>query len=223
MPYFVTNTEEIINKMGIKNIIFDLGGILLELYPERTINEFEKLGIHRKIGEKAHSYSDKVFTDFETGKITADEFIAKTKEISNNSISDEEITFAWNAMICDFPEEHVELLRSLKNKGYLIYLLSNTNTMHVNAFESMFYNKFSFDIKTLFNKALYSNEIGYRKPHKETFIAVIDLLEIVPAETLMIDDSLANIEGANLAGMQTLHIETNNDIIEPLKEIKIKL
>ncbi|MFV0344852.1 MAG: HAD family hydrolase [Bacteroidales bacterium] len=203
--------------MRIKNIIFDLGGILLELYPERTIAEFEHLGISRKIGSKAHSYSDQVFTDFERGKISAEEFIFQIKEISDKTLSKEQIINAWNAMLHDFPQAHVNLLQQLRNQGYNLYLLSNTNELHVNAFESLFYNKFSFDIKTLFDKALYSNEIGHRKPHKETFQAVLHILDILPHDTLMIDDSLANIEGAKAAGLETLYIETNNDILDALR------
>ncbi|MFV0505541.1 MAG: HAD family hydrolase [Bacteroidales bacterium] len=205
--------------MEIKNIIFDLGGILLELYPQRTINELEKLGIYRKIGEKAHSYSDEVFENFETGKISASDFKTEIKNMTRGSVGEELLVDAWNAMICQFPQKHVDLLRRLRDKGYKLFLLSNTNELHVKAFEDLFYNKFNFHIRSLFDRALYSNEIGRRKPHKETFQFVLQALNIAPDKTLMIDDSPANIEGAKASGMCTLYIETNGDIFVPISKI----
>jgi putative hydrolase of the HAD superfamily len=124
-------------------------------------------------------------------------------------LSDEEIRKAWNAMLLSFREKSLQFLERIRPK-YKTYLLSNTNYVHIAAFKETLHQQIG--VKTLeeyFDQAFYSCEIGLRKPDPACYDWVLKNVEIEPAETLFIDDSLHNIEGAKKAGLQTIHLLPN--------------
>lgn len=200
---------EILN--GIRNIVFDLGGVLLNIDPKRTIEAFGELGMEQLVGDKGLTYDHEIFYLMEQGKITPDEFREGVLELLPQCVAIQEIDNAWTAMLLDFPAIRVELLKNLRGK-FGIYLFSNTNAIHVDKFHSNFRNQHGFEVSSLFDKDFYSNEIGFRKPSPESFQEIIRLSGINPEESLFIDDSLPNVKSAITAGFKGYWLEPGQKV-----------
>lgn len=188
---------------AIKNIIFDLGGVLLNIDFNKTKMAFEKLGVKNFDSFYTKESANPVFESLETGHISNEDFYAALQLHCNPQTSFEEIQHAWNEILLDFRKESVTHLFHLKQK-YNLFLLSNTNAIHHAEFSDTFKqenNGREFDDN--FIKAYYSHRMHKRKPYPETYLHVVNDAGIVAEETLFIDDSLANIEGAAQAGLQT--------------------
>lgn len=197
-----------------ENIIFDLGGVIINLDYGATIREFSKL-CQRDMKE---SYSQKkqapIFDDLETGKISPEEFRTGFKQLFNFEASDEEIDAAWNALLLDFPKERLDLIQQIGTQKR-IFLLSNTNAIHKIAFEKILHD--SLDIPSLssfFEKTYYSHEMGDRKPNASIFERVLDENQLDPAKTLFIDDSIQHIEGAKKVGLNTCHLTPTTTLLD---------
>lgn len=186
---------------GIRNIIFDLGGVLNNIDPKKTIEAFGQLGMQNLIGDKGLTYDHDIFYLMEQGKITSEEFRNGVRKLLPGEVTDDQIDAAWTAMLLDFPKVRVELVQKLRNE-FAIYLFSNTNAIHVMKYQSNFRNQHGFEVSSLFEKDFHSNEIGYRKPTLESFQEIIRLSGIHPEESLFIDDSLQNVEGAIASGLK---------------------
>ncbi len=195
----------------IKNIVFDLGGVIMNLNVPKTIEKFERLGITNIVNSSGHHYTDSVFYDFEIGVVSEDEFVNKLLGMSNSNVTYKNVKEAWNAMILNMPKERIELLISLK-KNYRLFLLSNTNSIHQEKFEREFIINNGYNFKDLFNKVYYSHQVGIRKPEEKIFRFVLKSSKIEAKETLFIDDSFENIEVAQKAGIQTYHINSKNTL-----------
>ena len=196
----------------VKNILFDLGGVLFHIDYQRTIDAFKNLGIHDFEQYFTQHQQNDFFNAYETGKIRTEVFI-KTLQESLPACSNQEIVGAWNAMLIGLPQEYLKFLKGL-GKKYRLFLLSNANEIHiefVNAFLKKHYNIHS--INQFFEKAYYSQEIGMRKPHKSTFDWVLKDANILAEETLFIEDTAQHIEGAKQAGLKTHHLKSNTGII----------
>lgn len=184
----------------ITTLIFDLGGVILNLDQNRTLEAFKKLGANEEM-LSAHQH---LFTDVETGKITATQFLEAIKSLLDNKANEQEIEKAWNAMLLDIPMQRLQALAALK-ETYRICLFSNTNPLHIHHFHNYLQvahpNSNWFG---LFNRIYYSFEMGQRKPHQEAFEYLLKDAGYTASECLFIDDSAANIEGASLAGIHTL-------------------
>ena len=190
----------------IKNIIFDLGGVILDVDYNLTRIAFEKLGVTHFDEMYSQANADKLFQKLETGEITDDIFYKEFNRCTGLHLSDEEIRKAWNAMLLSFREKSLQFLERIRPK-YKTFLLSNTNYVHIAAFKETLHQQIG--VKTLeeyFDEAFYSCEIGLRKPDAACYEWVLKNLKIEPAETLFIDDSLHNIQGAKKAGLQTIHL-----------------
>ncbi len=184
----------------IKNILFDLGGVLLNLDQNKTFHAFKKLGLSPEV----LSEHTNLLNDFETGNCTVNSFIESLQKILPNGTTEVQIIEAWNAMLLDFPAFRIEILKALK-KTYKLYLFSNTNTIHIT--EVLQYTDGLFgknEFENLFDGVYYSHVIGKRKPEVEAFECVLNLACINGHETLFIDDSESNIQGAQKAGLHTL-------------------
>lgn len=189
-----------------KNIIFDLGGIFLNLDFKKTEQAFIDIGIHNFSQLYSQNHASDLFELLETGKITGEEFCEHLRMASGANATDEDIFKAWGAMLLHFPKERLDWLNEIKNK-YAIYLFSNTNLPHYRIFSKMYDEQSSGkDFNSFFIKAYYSHEMGLRKPYPESFIYILNEQKLDASETLFIDDTLKNIEGAKLAGLHTLHI-----------------
>lgn len=193
----------------IKNLVFDLGGVIMNLDVPKTIKEFEVLGIKNIVNETGHHYTESIFYDLEIGKVSEDEFLEKLKSLSSLNPTISQIRDAWNAMILDMPRERIEILIDLK-KRYNIFLLSNTNSIHQLKFLTEVNEANDFIFNELFQKAYYSHEIGIRKPNVESFEFVLNDSNLNPSETLFLDDSLQNIDSAKSVGMEGCLILNGN-------------
>lgn len=196
---------------GIKNIVFDLGGVLLNIDPKRTIEAFGNLGMEQLVGDKGLTYDHDIFYRMEQGQLTPDEFRKGVQDLLPNTVSFADIDAAWTAMLLDIPAIRVQLLKNLR-KDFRIYLFSNTNAIHVDKFHTDFRVLHGFEMSELFDKDFYSNEIGYRKPSPESFQEIMRLSGINPEESLFIDDAHANIESAQKAGLKTHWLEPGQKI-----------
>lgn len=189
-----------------KNIIFDLGGVILDVDYNLTRTAFEKLGVTHFDEMYSRANADKLFQKLETGEITDDVFYKEFNRCTGLQLSDEEIRKAWDAMLLYFRGKSLEFLERIRPR-YKTYLLSNTNYVHIAAFKETLHQQIG--VKTLeeyFDEAFYSCEIGLRKPDAACYEWVLKNLKIQPDETLFIDDSLHNIQGAKKAGLQTIHL-----------------
>ncbi|MBD79039.1 MAG: HAD family hydrolase [Crocinitomicaceae bacterium] len=191
------------NLEGIKNIIFDLGGVILNIDYQRAIDAFIDLGITREQLQYSQQEQDALFDQLEVGKISPDEFRDGLRALSFLGLTDEEIDGAWNALLLDLPVHRIELLKSLKDK-YQLFMLSNTNAIHYEGYTENLRKEHGIEgLEPLFQKTYLSHEIGRRKPDVETFEWVCKDAGIEPSETLFIDDSVQHIEAASKVGLKT--------------------
>ena len=199
---------------NIRNIIFDLGGVILDIDFSKTQQAFIDLGITNFAEMYGFTHVDSFFRQHEGGKITDEEFIASLQKMAGSSLGTDVIQKAWNALLIRFPAERIELLKKLRQK-YRLFLLSNTNAIHVVEFQKIYSNTFqNGSLVDLFDKVYYSNEIGMRKPNAEIYEFVLKDSQLLPEETLFIDDSLPNVEGAKQVGIQAIHLKPGQTILD---------
>jgi putative hydrolase of the HAD superfamily len=197
----------------IKNIIFDLGGVILNIDIKRTEKALYELGIDNLSQHLKQDRLVAIFKEYEAGKIDDAAFIRAMQSLSTKSLNDEALIGAWNAMLLDFPKERIELLRTLKKK-YRLFLLSNTNAIHHKQFQQQLYEQTGYYLEDLFEKTYYSHTMGLRKPDVAAYQFVIDENKLDPAETIFIDDTEANMVGAKEAGLQVYHLTAGKTILE---------
>ena len=186
----------------IKNILFDLGGVLYHIDYTITIKAFEKLGIKNFHEHFSQQQQNNLFDRLETGEISEENFIKKMKVLLPNC-NREEIVNAWNALLIGMPQENIQLLKDL-SKQFKLFLLSNTNSIHINRINKLLYKEYNLKgLDPLFDKVYLSHQIGMRKPNNETFEWVLKDAGILAQETLFIDDSIQHIVSANEVGIQT--------------------
>lgn len=205
----------------IKNIIFDLGGVIINLDIPKTISEFNKLS--DKPFESIYNQlkQSPIFDQFDKGEITETFFFNELKKSLDDSISDEKLVFAWNAMLLDFPKQRLELLLKLKT-NYRLFLLSNTNETHITQFENDLYSQHQYKkLEPFFEKVYYSCRIGMRKPDVEIFDFVLTQNNLNPLETIFIDDSPQHIEGANKIGIKSYLLGKDEEVINLLTNLKL--
>ncbi|MGY8988606.1 MAG: HAD family hydrolase, partial [Flavobacteriales bacterium] len=184
---------------NIKAIIFDLGSVILNINYQNTINAFSKLGVKNAASFYSKKVQTNLFNQIETGNITAKKFLMELqKETDNASIN--QVSEAWNAMLLDLPENRLTLIQSLKKK-YSIYLLSNTNSIHIDAFKKKIGNIKWVKFCNLFDKIYLSHEVGLRKPNAAIFEYILGDQNLKAQEVFFIDDSPEHIEGANKLGI----------------------
>ena len=195
---------------NVKAIIFDLGAVILNINYQNTIDGFEKLGVKNTTSFYSKKTQTHLFNQIETGKISQKEFLLQLqKETSDASI--QQVKNAWNAMLLDLPEERIKLLKSL-NQNYAIFLLSNTNALHICEFKKKLGNKKYTEFYNLFDKVYYSHKIGFRKPQAEAFTIILKQNKLSAHEVLFIDDSPQHIEGAKKLGIQADHLQDNEEV-----------
>lgn len=192
---------------GIRHIIFDLGGVLLNLEYARSEQAFAALGIHNFTELCSPAAQSELFNNLETGKITAAQFSQSIRDLSGLDIRDEEIAHAWNSLICDFPLRRLQILQQLQ-LYYDLVLLSNTNEIHEPHFNKVLHQSHGIpNIGVFFDRVYYSHKVGMRKPSRAIFDYVLADCGFDPAHTLFIDDSHANISAANEAGIRSIWLE----------------
>jgi putative hydrolase of the HAD superfamily len=203
-----------IDLTDIKNIIFDLGDVLLNLDFNASIKAFQELGLKKDVFNRQQAYVDPVFYNLEVGKITPEQFRIRAREIINNpKATDNQIDDAWYAMILDIPAHRVKVLQQLGNK-YNVYLFSNTNKIHIDRLLPEFYAQHGIEFESLFLEVFYSYVIHERKPDVISYKKVIEQSSVNPEETIFIDDLEKNIIGAEKAGLRTFWLNNGMEMAE---------
>ncbi|MFC2112987.1 HAD family hydrolase [Bacteroidota bacterium] len=205
-----------INMTGIRNVILDLGGVILELDVDATIQAFVGLGFPPLQSADIILSKYPFFLEFETGQLSSDDFIEKVMEISGNNISRQEILEAWNAMSLGFRADSIELVMRLREK-YRLFLLSNTNAIHEIYYNDQLKQQHGIvNLDRIFEKVYYSHKLKMRKPDTEIFRYVLKDAGLIPEESLYIDDTIDHIETAGSLGIRAYHLAPPQRITEVL-------
>ncbi|HQA76491.1 MAG TPA: HAD family phosphatase [Salinivirgaceae bacterium] len=200
--------------MKIKCIIFDLGGVLMDIDFDKTFEAYSKItGNPKEILRDSKPLLD-IYLNYESGAITDEEFRNAIRKNLNVNVDDKTIDNAWNALLLDFNSQAISLLRSLKTK-YPLYLLSNTNNIHFNhCNQKITEQNLAESLVSLFDGLFLSHKIGCRKPSEQIYQYVIKQLKCLPQEILFIDDLEPNTKAAEELGIQTILLTDNNKITE---------
>ncbi len=211
----------------IKNIIFDLGNVLVPVNYQKTL---EKLKIYNEKffnSNNEHTLTkefNKIYFDYETGKIDSDFFLKDIRDFFqiSKSVTEIDLKNCWNAMILDFPCENVDLLLTLREK-YRIFLLSNTNLIHIEYVNSFLQTKCKQrSLEEIFHETFYSCNIGYRKPHEGIYNFALQYAGIKPDESIFIDDLPENTKAAERLGIQIFDFSpANNHLKDVIKSLKL--
>jgi putative hydrolase of the HAD superfamily len=201
--------------MMIDTIIFDFGDVFINLDKKATPAALKKLGL-----EKWSTQIDSLNFNFEKGLITRTDFLQGLNKLVPNA-TQEEILEAWNGVLLDFPMYRLEFLEKLSKK-YRLFLLSNTDSIHINHFRERngeeFYNRFH----NCFKKVYFSYDLGMRKPDEEIYKFIIQENNLNPETTLFVDDNFDNIKSAEKVGLQVWHLlKGTEDVIELFEKVKL--
>lgn len=201
-----------------KAIIFDLGAVILNINYQNTIDEFTKLGVNNAATFYSKKVQTNLFNQIETGMISSNEFLkALQKETKNANIN--QVEKAWNAMLLDLPEERIQLIEKLKKNNYSIYLLSNTNAIHIDAIKKQLGERKWLAFCKLFDKMYLSHELGLRKPDVKIFEYILNEQKLKAEEVFFIDDSPQHIASAKKIGIHCHHLLDDENIITLFPDI----
>jgi len=200
----------------IKNIIFDFGDIFINLDKEIIFREIERFGGNQVLSAEILEINRK----YEIGEISSEKFVAALSEIYPKA-STEDIIQIWNGMLLDFPNERLEFIEELANNAsYRLFLLSNTNALHIaEVIEKLGIDTFN-RFKNCFEKFYLSHEIHLRKPNADIYEFVLKENGLVSEETFFIDDTRENIESAEKLGIHCWHLQVG---IEDITQLKTRL
>ena len=194
----------------IKNIIFDWGGVLIHLNKARCTEAFRLLGVEVS-DELTNPFGQRTdLMDFERGLMSVDEFHDTVRRIYAPGLTDEQIDQAWSALLLDIPSYKLDTLWELKEKGYRLFLLSNTNAVHWEEGRKRFDYR-EHRAEDFFDQIFLSHEIHELKPSAEAFLKVTHLAGIKPEETLFVDDLQTSCDAAEALGFHTYCPVANTD------------
>ncbi len=205
---------------GIKHIIFDLGGVILNIDYKLTEKAFIEAGITNFPELYSQLRQTDLFDKFEVGGISAAEFVGELQKAAPTAITEAQVLQAWNAMILDYPLRRLQVLQQLR-LHYDLFLLSNTNEIHEATFNDVLMRDRGIpNIGVFFDRVYLSHRVGLRKPNPEIFMRVMDESGLKPEHTLFIDDSPQHVAAAKELGIQTIFLEKGmtieEDVFTPL-------
>jgi FMN phosphatase YigB (HAD superfamily) len=200
----------------IRNIVFDLGGVLVGLDSQRCVDAFNKIGAHDIAYFVSEHRVESLFFDSEIGNIAQDVFCDRVRELTaRHELMDKDIVWAWNELLTRVTEEKLERLLQLNDK-YRVFLLSNTNDMHWYKCVNEFFSYKEFSVDSFFERTFLSYEMHLIKPSEDIFKEVLRMGDMEAGETLFIDDSKANCDAANKVGIHTFVNHHDDDWLEYL-------
>ena len=203
----------------IRNIVFDLGGVIMTICQEEAIKRFKSIGL-KNVENYLNPYTQTdIFGDIEEGKISAEQFREKLSELIGKEVTYEECKFAWLGYRQDVPLRNLDILRKLKVQGYKLILLSNTNPFMMSWGLSGEFDGNGNSLESYFDSLYLSYKLGVMKPNKKIFQYIIDNEKIQPSESLFIDDGERNINTARLLGFKTLCPINGEDWTKELIEL----
>lgn len=201
----------------IKTIIFDLGGVIIDLHVEKTVTAFSQLsGLTENEVEEAYLSAD-FFKHYEKGLLSDFDFRQKLRDNFNLRCTDKEIDQAWNAMLGDIPADRIESVIALM-ENYKCVVLSNTNAIHEDEFHKILSDSFPYQyLSDLFHEVYFSHNLLQRKPDTEIYETILNQAETEAADALFMDDSQLNLDAASALGIHTLHIPRNGGFMHLLE------
>jgi putative hydrolase of the HAD superfamily len=207
------------SKSTTKAIVFDFGNVIINIDVEKSVLAFSELTFKSPGKIKQLFREAEVFKKYETGFYSDDEFRDVIRQILSYPLNDQEIDKAWNALLLDVPKKRLDFLESLKMK-YPIYLLSNTNNIHIEQCKGYFRTKFGIaNFESIFNETFLSYKMGLWKPDYKIYDAVINKLGLKSQEILFLDDNQDNIDAASDLGIQCIKINPPECFTEILEHI----
>ena len=202
----------------IKNIAFDLGGVVLALSYEQAVKRFEEVGLKDARQELDAFEQRGIFGDLESGRITAEDFRRELSKMVGRELTADECYQAWHGYVDHVPKRNLEALLSLRARGYRVCLLSNTNPYMMQWADKDFDGE-GHPISYFFDALYLSFECKVMKPRREIFELMLQGQQSTPEETLFVDDGRRNVEMAASMGMQTLCPQNNEDWTEALEAL----
>ncbi|MES2574026.1 MAG: HAD family phosphatase [Bacteroidota bacterium] len=201
----------------IDTIVFDFGDIFINLDKQATIDGLKKLGL-----SEWNEDLDNLNIQFEKGQISKEDFLLGfQKQIPNASIN--EILKAWNAVLLDFPLYRLEFLQKLSTK-YRLFLLSNTDSIHIHTFEKELGTSFYSDFYQCFEKVYFSFEMGMRKPDVEIYNYVMAQHGLIAKHTLFVDDKKENTDSALSLGINVWNLQVGEeDIVDLFSKTELSI
>ncbi|GAB4331572.1 MAG: HAD family phosphatase [Bacteroidales bacterium] len=196
---------------GIKQIVFDFGGVILDIDHARVEQEFRNLGVadFQSLYNKASQ--SELFKEFEMGKISEERFRDEIRQVAGLGVSDEILDRTWNAILGDYPPHRINLLSELR-KNYRIFLFSNTNSIHYRFYVSSFRQKYGYELESLFDYTFWSFREGFRKPDQSAYRRIEEVCGLIPEEMLFIDDTAVNVSAARMAGWNALLLNEGEEV-----------
>ncbi|WP_435262746.1 HAD-IA family hydrolase [Tenacibaculum sp. nBUS_03] len=194
----------------IKNIIFDFGDVFINLDKQATYKELGKLGVTEVTEEMMQ-----VYYRYEMGLITTKEFVGFFH--SKFKIAKKDLIHAWNAILLDFPIHRLEFLKELhETNNYRLFLLSNTNELHISWIQNDWGNNLYQDFKSCFEQFYLSHEINLRKPNENIYEFVLGENNLLASETIFIDDTQENTDIAKNIGIHVWNINPESEDVVDL-------
>ncbi len=210
------------SSQNIKNIIFDFGGVIIDIDYKRSIDAFVKLGCSDFGKIYSQASQTEIFDKIDKGLISNDEFRNELKKYFPPETTVQMIDDAWNAILIGIPEHRIHLLEQIR-KNYQIFLMSNTNAIHYIEYTKELKEKFGYDdLSCLFEKVYLSFELGMRKPDQNFFKLILEENHLSPRETAFIDDLDLNLIPAQNLGMKTIWLNNGNDVTDLFEDGLIK-
>lgn len=200
-----------LNLQGISTLIFDFGGVLINLDRDRCVKKFIEYGITDADKMLGNYRQSGIFMQLENGEISTDEFYSAIRSITGKSISNEQINDAFNSFLLDVPAEKLELLLKLR-KRYKVLMLSNTNAIHFPWCEKTVFTYKGHTLADFFDHCYLSYKMHLSKPDAAIFKTLLDDAKVYPHECLFFDDSEANIKTAQSLGFQTYLVRANEQL-----------
>jgi putative hydrolase of the HAD superfamily len=203
----------------IKNIIFDLGGVVITIDQPQAVRRFTELGL-KDATQRLDPYTQEgIFGDLEAGKITAEEFRQEFSKLIGREATYEECQYGWQGYKKDVPQRNLQMLRKLRKEGYRIILLSNTNQYMMDWAESTAFDGEGHPVGDYFDAVYLSFRVKMMKPDEQFFNYVLMQEQILPEETIFIDDGPRNVAAASQLGINTLCPVNGEDWTGDLEEM----
>lgn len=205
----------------ISCIVFDFGGVIIDINYRLTANAFEQIGVKNFDMLFSQANQLQLFDLLETGRISPSSFRDELRLLTELDLPNELLDRAWNAMLIGYPRHRLDMLSSLKGR-FKTFLLSNTNQIHMDCYLKMLEVEHGIpDLKSFFDKLYFSHQVGMRKPGSQIYQLVLDENGLNPEETLFIDDSYQNLEAPAKLGMQVYHLCDGEDIADALRKLEL--
>jgi putative hydrolase of the HAD superfamily len=209
----------VIDFSKIKNIVFDLGNVIINIDFELTYQALAALTTKDVFEVKKQLDDTNLWDKYEEGRISDDDFLQTLYDALGLTCSRKDLEKAWCAILLDIPQRRIDMINELRGK-YRVFILSNTSDIHIQVINGMMKKQFDrADLKSLVEKAYYSYEMKMRKPGEAIYLKMLEGAQMSASETLFLDDNEDNIEGAKKLGIQTILVDPiNSCMTEYLKD-----